>query len=338
MRVLRPRALVKLVLTLLARDDADVIDASVAFHLNAGADFVIATDHRSTDGTTDILERYEHDGVLHLIREHGLEFDSETLRTRMARLAAEGFAADWVIGADADEFWWPRGGSLKDVLSALPSRFGVVQAPWRFFLPRPDEPSFFAERMTVRLSPGAPLAHPHSAFKPSVKIAHRADARVVVQGGSHRLLAGPFATLPGWHPIEVLHFPTRSPEQLERKMRHWAEAGRDWRFTRAGISGASDFFSSLVLDEDELEAGIETGALTVDTRLRDALRAVRRESPDQGGGQFLLPTGGAALDFPRPAVDDERAYRSELAALGDRSVFRLQRRLDDLSAKLTARE
>ena len=47
-----------IVVTVLARDEADVIDAQVAFHLNAGADFVIATDNSSRDGTTEILERY----------------------------------------------------------------------------------------------------------------------------------------------------------------------------------------------------------------------------------------------------------------------------------------
>ncbi len=56
----------KLVMTLLVRDEADIVDAQIAFHLHAGVDFVIATDNRSEDGTTEILERYERAGVLHL--------------------------------------------------------------------------------------------------------------------------------------------------------------------------------------------------------------------------------------------------------------------------------
>src|SRR5213078_3157186 len=59
--------------------------------------------------------------------------------TRMARLAATEFGADWVINTDADEFWWPRGGSLKDVLAAVPDRYGIVHAFWRSFVPRPDD-------------------------------------------------------------------------------------------------------------------------------------------------------------------------------------------------------
>ena len=48
----------KLVMTLLVRDEADIVDAQIAYHLDAGVDFVVATDNRSEDATTEILERY----------------------------------------------------------------------------------------------------------------------------------------------------------------------------------------------------------------------------------------------------------------------------------------
>ena len=57
----------------------------------------------------------------------------------MARLAATDYGADWVINTDADEFWWPRGGSLREVLAAVPEQYGIVQGFWRSFVPRPDE-------------------------------------------------------------------------------------------------------------------------------------------------------------------------------------------------------
>ena len=108
----------KLVMTLLVRNEADIVDAQIAFHLSAGVDFVIATDNRSDDGTTEILERYERAGFLRLLREDGDDMRQDEWVTRMARIAATDLDADWVINSDADEFWWPRGGDLKDVLAA----------------------------------------------------------------------------------------------------------------------------------------------------------------------------------------------------------------------------
>ena len=113
-------------MTLLVRDEADVVDAQLAYHLHAGVDHVIATDNASSDGTTEILERYERAVACASMREPGDDMRQAEWVTRMARLAATDHDADWVLHADADEFWWPRGGSLKDVLATVPARYGVV--------------------------------------------------------------------------------------------------------------------------------------------------------------------------------------------------------------------
>src|SRR5712691_8243447 len=152
----------KLVMTLRARDEADVVDAQIAFHLNAGVDFIVATDHRSRDGTTEILESYARDGRVQLLREEGEEMQEGEWATRMSRIAAREHDADWVISSDADEFWWPRGGSLKEVLASVPDRYGVVHALLRQFVPRPDDGAFFADRLVARMAASAPINDPTS--------------------------------------------------------------------------------------------------------------------------------------------------------------------------------
>jgi Glycosyl transferase family 2 len=316
----------KLVMTLLARDEADVIDAQLKFHLNAGVDFVIVMDNRSQDGTTEILESYARGGHLHLIREDSEYLQQAEWTTRMGRLAATDFGADWVVHSDADEFWWPRGESLKDVLASIPVRYGVVRALLRHFVPLPDGEGAFAERMTVRMSAQAPINDPRSLFRPNLKVVHRADPNVTVSIGTQRLIESSLVPLRGWYPIEFFHFPVRSLEQCKRKYEHQQIApGQtpspyyDRARTFLADGRIDEFYESLVVDADALERGLEDGSLVIDTRLRDALRALDE---------------GKQLTFPRPTVVDEAAYAVDVAALGEADVVRLQRRLDTLEQRM----
>ena len=99
----------KLVMTLLVRDEQDIVRENLDFHLAQGVDQVIVTDNGSEDATVEILREYEARGVVRLLFEPTDDYSQGRWVTRMARLAAaEG--ADWVINNDADEFWWPRAG------------------------------------------------------------------------------------------------------------------------------------------------------------------------------------------------------------------------------------
>jgi hypothetical protein len=294
---------VKLVLTIVARDAADLLDAHLAFHLNAGVDFVIAVDPGSADGTTVILESYARAG--HLRRIPAQEAGHEHVwPTEMARLAVVEYGADWVIPSNADEFWWPRGESLKDVLAVIPPRYAVVQALVRTFARRRHEGQFFADEMTVRtslLGPEGSAGEPQRMLRP----VHRAEPNMVVDPESWTL-AGRRVPLRAWYPIEVFHF-----------------AGR---------------FSDPV-DDSQLGDLIADGTLVVDTRLRDVLHNLRDAAGDAGVSSFALPVAGTShITLPVPNIADDASYAVECAAVGEVDLVRLDAQIRELELRIATLE
>src|SRR3954453_12067713 len=108
------------------RDEADIIEENLRFHRAQGVDFFVIADTGSTDGTLEILERYERAGLARLERVEGgmkgLKRGGEEEITRTARE----MGVDWVIHNDADEFWWPASGNLKATFESIPEPFGMV--------------------------------------------------------------------------------------------------------------------------------------------------------------------------------------------------------------------
>jgi hypothetical protein len=319
----------KLVQTLVVRDEADIVDAQIAYHLNAGVDFVVATDHESLDGTTEILESYARAGHLLRIPVTGPVREADW-RTHMARLAAAEHAADWVINTDADEFWIPRRGSIKEILAAVPQSHGVLWALSRHFVPRTGADGFFADRMTVRVSSEAAMSDPTSPYRPHAKVAHRADPEISVGHGSHTAFSARLRHLPHWHPIEVFHFPFRTQEQYERKGVRRAHGdkplGQYVRAYQAQVEGRiAERFRSLVVDDATLARGEAAGSLVVDTRLRDALRELH---DGKGDGRRRVPESNKL----------EVAVAAEGAALRDADLVRVLRAVDGLRARVDAVE
>jgi len=107
----------KLIMTLLVRNEEDIVRYNIDFHLSKGVDFIIATDNGSTDSTRDILREYEEKGVLHLIDEKNHNHNQAEWNNRMAEIAGAQYGADIIFHCDADEFWYPRSGNLKDEMS-----------------------------------------------------------------------------------------------------------------------------------------------------------------------------------------------------------------------------
>jgi hypothetical protein len=319
----------KLIMTLLVRNEADIIDEQIGYHLAAGVDFIVATDHESSDGTLAILERYAAQGVLHLLHASGGVLHQSEWVTRMARMAAMEFSADWVINSDADEFWWPSGGDLKQVLALVPEEHGIAYSFARPFLPPLDDGPF-AECMTVRLSPSAAINDPTSPFRPNTGVLHRGAPDVVVGTGNTSVRSRFLRRCPGWSPVEVLHFPLRSFAHFERKFlshfrtvreRRRGDHLRAWEAAQKGQ--LHELYLEIVGTEERLRAGLAEGSLTIDTRLRDVLRA-------------LAAAPSSPLRFPRRDLEAEVGCAVEAAVLGEGETVRLQRWLDRLVQRVDA--
>ncbi len=273
-----------LVLTLLCRDEADILESMLRFHLAQGVDRIIATDNGSVDGSLEVLQRFERRGQLTLLQEAEHTHDQAVWVTRMARLAAA-MGADWVINSDADEFWCPQRGSLKTTLAQLPDSIEGVQVERTNFIPPPREAGEqrpFYQYQTLRER----VSH-NSLGKPlPPKLIHRGDPEIAVTDGNHNALRNGKAIRSirdvG---IEILHVPIRSYAQLERKIRQGAEAlqrnqrvdprtGDSWRkiygkHLRRGTLPA--YYDSLRPNPAAIAAQLIRGELVDDRRLQKAL-------------------------------------------------------------------
>jgi hypothetical protein len=364
---------VKLVMTLLVRDEEDILEAHLDYHFRQGVDFVIATDNNSKDATPEILEAYGRTGRLHLIREPGEDYLQSKWVTRMARMAATEFGADWVINADADTFHWPERSSLKEVFAAIPPEYGALDMPVVHFLPRPDESAPFFERMLVR---EVRSFKPNKRRDPLLKRAHRARPDVVVGTGSHAVTLDGLdpedsdpppglRTVPAWQPIVVLHFPLRSYAQYERKI-----AGAGLAFTSRTIYGLQggeglaetarrpegrrksayellqdgrlrEFYAAKVVDDEAVVAGMRQGRLVVDDRLKSFFAAGRDERrPVEGAARAEDDAARPATAGGTLAWNEEGPEVAELRADMMRMIWERRhdprsRELDEMRAELT---
>jgi hypothetical protein len=328
----------KLVMTLLVRNEAEMIEANLDYHLAQGVDFVIVTDHDSTDETADLLRRYEQAGVVEVLREGGPEYHQSVRVTRMARLALSRYAADWIIHNDADEFWWPLSGSLRDVFASIPASYGQIEVQRRNFLPRPDGRGPFHSRLLYRqrqsLNPSGVRLEP--------KVAHRAHPDVVVPPGNHAISGAELTPAPADELIEIFHFPMRSYEQFEHKVIQTGIGYEKLDHRSPGVGqdqlkllqiyredGLRQYYDDALLDDEALGLALKQDSIVLDRRLSDFMQTLSRgplraDRPDGPATRsFIAKALGAyvRLDSIRVQMTDleqeDAAHQAELAAAGE---------------------
>jgi hypothetical protein len=207
-----------IVVTLLVRDEVDIVAATIEHHIDAGAAVVIVTDNGSIDGTVDVLQAYKRAGVVHLIHEPQQDYSQAAWVTRMARLATSDYKADWVINAAADEFWQPKnpGIALQAVFDSVDPEVGTIVAhrvnlvgSTRITCPWPQR-LVYRDLLSVS-ERGTPLG---------AKVCHRGSVDVSVAQGNHAATGTGIGSALEEEPLEILHVPMRSYEQFAHKIKN----------------------------------------------------------------------------------------------------------------------
>lgn len=283
-----------LIMTLLARNEADIIKENIDFHLERGVDYVIATDNASDDETQDILREYERLGCLKLIIEEGRDKSQWSWVTRMARLASDDYRADWVLNNDADEFWIPTTGNLKELIEDTVSDLIVAQRINLFYPYDATDATDWIDRIVYRAT--RPLSHggrdeyvslvdrlPYFYYKLPPKILFRPDHLVSVAQGNHSAIFSKDITKESGD-VRVYHVPFRDNVQFLRKMTQTAEAYKRNKDLPATAGwhhrhwyelycqyGAAAALSDALPSKLQLEDHLAQGVVVRDDRLKIAL-------------------------------------------------------------------
>ena len=277
----------RVVMTLLVRNEEDVIADNIIFHHSQGISHFVVMDNLSTDATPLILRRLAKFVPITLLWQSSDTYDQALWVTEMARSAYRDHGADWVINNDADEFWLFPGGDIPSFLDSIdPSvagfyvkRFDAVlskKCRARACLAHPSRSRFFWRESVNALN--RPLPH---------KCMHRSFADVNVAQGNHDI-SGHKGVILFNDQISILHFPYRRFSSYKSKIRLGGDAyrrnallprslGKAWRVQRKVLSsqGLGEFWRGLQVSPEGLSQGLSVGQIIEVNRLFRAVKYLR---------------------------------------------------------------
>lgn len=228
----------KLLMTLLVKNEEAMLEENLLFHKAMGVDAFIVTDNNSTDGTMDILRRYQQKGwIKEIIEETATNYEQKTWVDRMIWKAKTDYHADWIMNVDADEFWVSPTGNFKNELAS--TNANVLNCHMSSVYPEEDRPFWLWNKTVSYVSdPEKYDLSVYSIFeRQNKKVIHRAAGYLQISMGNHKVTMLP--QLAEDSSIRVFHYNIRGKQQFMEKMinggkqleQHKGQhGGRHWRY------------------------------------------------------------------------------------------------------------
>lgn len=284
-----------LAMTLLVRNERDIIAATLDFHLRCGVDHVIVTDNGSDDGTRDVLSRYDRLSEVTVWDEPGDDYSQHSWVTRMALVAAHDLGADWIINGDADEFWMHPFDDLPSAFAGASAHVRVCERRNMVCPLGANERVPWWERLVYRAQAPAPplrLDSPLTDPMPAPMLLLGLSRKVVLRGrGLVRVHQGNHSaehvvpTEEDVAPIAVYHYPIRTAEQFEQKIRQGGaayerntslppEVGWHWRrwYRLIGEAGIEAALAEALPTAEAVANGQRDGTVILDEAMVAPLR------------------------------------------------------------------
>ena len=230
----------RLAAVLIVKDEATYLEEWIAYHIAHGVEHFFIYDNRSTDNTTDVLEKYINHGVVTLI-----SFRQIGGQTDCYRHAARFFgpSAEWLTFTDVDEFFvLPGTERLVDFLGSQPEDVTQVQFPWRNFtfgghIFRPDGLVIANFGLAEEIPQGGfasigakPVIRPEAVQAVYVHVCRMEHGRTIDPTG-RTIEPGSHVQKPDYSSGQLNHYYSRSVEEFKKKMeRGQVDGGREKGF------------------------------------------------------------------------------------------------------------
>lgn len=271
------------------KDEIELIKRCIDHLYIIGVDQVVIQDYGSTDGTEKVFAQYDKEVLTVKSFDESQDMDGDSWGLGEAEIAVE-TGADWVILLDADEFWLPFNGSIKDGLANVSSDVLTVE---RFNVPLGVSGLLFPDCLTscnyqqvmlyvekvenirAELQNSASRSWINSV--PMPKIAIRPSAIKAITPGHHNAvdLNGKLFPTVMADEIVIAHVPFTSFDRFQRKVQNVSQSiklqpsyypgGTAWHWKRwVQLEEAGELemeFQNQMINDDQLQTLRNSGTV-----------------------------------------------------------------------------